>query len=589
MQSNCQFGVRVLTLFAVLFLGGLAGFAGVSRAIQEQYKRDYENKAMFLKIPIYAERQFVYISGQTFRIEPGSGSPRYKVGDQLRIVGIEFTGDEVKFRMSGIANPGFVEIAFKFDSSLQESFPNRDVLDRAIQASLTEGLRYKDIDDAKDNFVTDKFERSVHEIADSASLSRESVLKSIAPRIPAFQEAQREIDTLKSRLQDVSAQLNQSQSENRKLESDSRAQQAELSRLKSANAALQEKIDNSTSQISRLGDELRDVRGNAQGYQRELANIQRSLNLRVDASRDLVTQITELGQAMRKIQKDNESLGNQLSSLKTNLDAQQATNARLLGDNEDLKSKNRQMQATISTLTSNEDSLGRKYLDLKNEKEKLDDYSQLIAALRTRITEESAEGGSYTGKANVYLRNTLLGCLDWDIPIYLNHGESKSCKAGFSSESIDYVRLTPEERHLLRSLGSKLKLQMDLVSGSEAMEVKPESNEPFHEIGERDHSSWRWNITNNGTQDARIVLTAHLLNKNSDRVSIIQQEHPLISSNAVRQFRSYLQPVPMILGTLVGFFLFGILGIFLRKRGPARGQPTPRASESVTTVVKKQL
>ena len=130
---------------------------------------------------------------------------------------------------------------------------------------------------------------------------------------------------------------------------------------------------------------------------------------------------------------------------------------------------------------------------------------------------------------------------------------------------------------------------MDLASGSETMEVKPEGTEPLHEIGERDHSSWRWNVTNNGTQDARVVLTANLLNKNSDRVSVIQQEHPLISSNPVRQFRAYLQPVPLILGVLLGFLLFGIAGIFWRKRGPTRGQRPPSPSETVTPSIKKQL
>jgi len=292
---------------------------------------------------------------------------------------------------------------------------------------------------------------------------------------------------------------------------------------------------------------------------------------------------------MRKIQKENESLANQISSLKTNLDAQQAANARLLGDNEDLKSKNHQMQVTISTLTSNKDSLSRKYLDLQNEKEKLDDYSQLIAALHTRITEESEDGDSYRGKADVYLRNTVLGYLDWNIPIYLNHGQSKTCEAGFSSESIDYVRLTTEERHLLRTLGNKLKVRMDLASGSSTMEVKPQSNQPFHEVGERDRSSWRWNVTNNGIQDARVVLTSHLMNRNSAQVSIFQQEHPLISSNAVRQFRSYLQPVPLTLGAVIGFLLFGIAGIFRRKHGTVQGETAPRSSESVAPSIKKQL
>ncbi len=32
-----------------------AGFAGVSRAIQDEYRRTYENKALFLKIPVFSE------------------------------------------------------------------------------------------------------------------------------------------------------------------------------------------------------------------------------------------------------------------------------------------------------------------------------------------------------------------------------------------------------------------------------------------------------------------------------------------------------------------------------------------------------
>jgi len=121
------------------------------------------------------------------------------------------------------------------------------------------------------------------------------------------------------------------------------------------------------------------------------------------------------------------------------------------------------------------------------------------------------------------------------------------------------------------------------------MEVKPQSNQPFHEVGERDRSSWRWNVTNNGTQDVRVVLTSHLMNRNSDQVSIFQQEHPLISSNAVRQFRGYLQPVPLTLGAVIGFLLFGIVGIFRRKHGTTQPQRVPNPSEPDTHSIKKQL
>jgi peptidoglycan hydrolase CwlO-like protein len=98
-------------------------------------------------------------------------------------------------------------------------------------------------------------EKIAGDIAGSASISRDAVLKTIAPQVPAYRAAQRELDIVKGRLQDVSAQFAQSQAENRKLENEAKSQQAEVSRLKSVNAALQGKIDDSASQIARLGDE----------------------------------------------------------------------------------------------------------------------------------------------------------------------------------------------------------------------------------------------------------------------------------------------------------------------------------------------
>jgi predicted nuclease with TOPRIM domain len=578
-MKNREPRLRILCLLLFVGSGALLSFAGVSRPIQEQYKKTYENKAMVLKIPIYAEKQMIYISGQSFRVEQGSGTPRYKVGDQLRVIAVEFGGEEIRFRLGNIAAPGYVDLGFRFDGSLQENFPNKDVFDRALRSALTEGLKYTEIDEAKESFVKEQFERSLREIAGSASISREAVLKNIAPYIPAYLDARQDIENLRNRVQDISSQLSQSQSESRKLESDSKAQQTELARLKTANAGLQEKLDNYNSQLSKLGDEVRDAKGSAQGYQKELANIQRSLNIRVDSGRDLAAQITDLGQAMKKLQKDNASLAGQISSLRTNLDAQQAANTRLVGENEDLKSRNHNLQSTLTVLTSNQNSLGRQYLDLKNAKEKLDDFAQSIHALRTQVIDESTSDGTYYCKANVYLKNVLIGSLNWSIPAYLNHGESKSGEASVTTESINYVQVTPDERHILRTLGEKFKIRIDLTSASNSMTVTPDQAKTVHEVGERDHTAWKWTISNQGTKDARLTLTACLINKDSHEIGLIQREHAVAASNVVRQIRGYLQPIPLVVGILLGFLLFGIVGIFRKPKAradlKASSQATP--------------
>ena len=552
MELKRQFRFRLLLLILFLFGGVLAGFSGISREIQEQYRQKYENRAMYLMIPIYSERQFIYISGQSFRVERAIGLPRYKVGDQIRINSIDFGGNEIRFRLSGIEVAGSVEISFMFDGDLQQDFPNRAVFDKALNSTFTEGLSISDIENAQKHFVENEIEHSIGEIAASASVSRESVLESIAPHIPAYQKAQREIETLTRSRKAISDQLAQSQDENDRLEVTLKTQESELGRLKKANAALQKDVKSSTSEFESLQEELRDVKGRAQEYQRELAKIQSALNLETDAKRGLTSQIS--------------SLANQVSSLQANLKTQQEANARLEADNEELKATTRKLQRTVKSLTSDKGSLAKQYVDVKDEKEKLDELYKSMQALKTRIAEEKTEDGIYSGKANIYLKNVLLGSLNWSVPTQINHGQSKSAEAVFSAESIDYVRVTQEERQTLRSLGEKLKMRVDLVSESASMEVAPETEDQVRELGERDHATWLWQVSNQGAQDTRLLITARLINQNSKEIVLFQQEPAIISTNIVRKVRNYLQPIPLVAGILIGFLLFGIVGVFRRPK-----------------------
>ena len=406
------------------------------------------------------------------------------------------------------------------------------------------------------------------------------MLERIASQVPAYQNAQRQIDTLNSRIQDISSRLSESQADNKRLQSELKTQQAEAADLKSDNAALQKKMDDFSSQLSRLGEENRSIRGNEQGYQRELESIQRSLNLSVDPGRDLSAQIADLGQAMVKLQRENEIQKEQIGSLNKTLEAQKAVNARLSGDNEELKADNQKMQSTLRSLTSKGDSLAWQFLDLKNEKEKLDDLAQSLGALRSSLVEEKTEDGTYYGKADIYLNSVLLGSLDWKIPLHVNLGQNKSAEANFTAESVDTVQMTPEERHILRSFGEQLKIGLDLSSSSAAMDVTPGAGEAVHEIAERARSTWQWVIANEGAQESRILLSARLINKDSNEIPLLQQERSVIASNAVRQIRDYLRPIPLAVGAILGFLLFGIVGIFRRPK--ARKTPAPQAPPDIS-------
>ncbi len=571
----------VVVSICVVSICSIQGFAGVSRAIQDKYRQKYENKALFLRIPIFSEKQYVYLRGSSINPDqgPNSGAARFKVGDQMRVLGLDFGGDEIRFKLSAIKTAGQAEVVFKFDANLTDAFPNSDIFDRAVKATFTEGLKYSDLEDAKRDYVGDQFDRVVREIAAASGASNEVVLKSMAPLVPAYQEAQKDIENLKSRTQDLSSQISQLQGENRKLDADLKNQQAESARLRSANSALQEKIDSSTSQLTRLGDDLRNARGLSQGYQKELADLQKTLNIKLDANRDLTMQIGELGKAMKKIQTDNESLNVQVAALHTNVQTLESEKAKLSSDLDDSKASNRQMKETIDTLTSKEDSLARQYLDLKRVKENLDNVILAIDNFTARTLEEKSEGGLASGRVGVFLRNISLGTIEYSLPEHLSHNEQQTGVFAFTADSIDYVRVSPEERRILRSLGERLKLQVKLASSPATLEVKPEKDEALQEVGERDKASWRWRVFNSGTQDAHLALSVHLINKNSDDIPVFQHEQLVTSASVARQVRSYLQPIPIGIGALIGFLLVGIAGIFRKARRPAKParQSVPKA------------
>src|SRR5262245_14125696 len=148
-----RFRRSVLWVVLVL-LTAQVGVAGISRTLQEQYRRRYQNKALFLKVPIFSERHHIAIGSRLPQPSP-STPPRFKVGDQVRILGIDFGGDEIKFHVGAIAGGVTSEILFKFDGDLAEEFPNRDQFEAALGATFTEGLRYSDLEDAKKGYVED--------------------------------------------------------------------------------------------------------------------------------------------------------------------------------------------------------------------------------------------------------------------------------------------------------------------------------------------------------------------------------------------------------------------------------------------------
>jgi hypothetical protein len=178
------------------------------------------------------------------------------------------------------------------------------------------------------------------------------------------------------------------------------------------------------------------------------------------------------------------------------------------------------------------------------------------------------------------------------LPQRMSPNEERPAEAVFSTESIDYVRISPDERQLLRSLGEKLRVQAQLNSSSPTVSVRPEGEKTLQEVGERDRVSWRWKVSNQGTADAPLTLAVALVNKNSDPIPLLRREQLVSSASIVRQVRESLRPIPLAVGALIGFVLFGIAGVFRRFRDPnasRRRRVAPGPPESTPSAGTKRL
>ena len=197
-------------------------------------------------------------------------------------------------------------------------------------------------------------------------------------------------------------------------------------------------------------------------------------------------------------------------------------------------------------------------------------------ALQARIVEQKTEGGRFNGKADILIEDVRLGSLEWSVPSYLSPNESAGGEATFYAESIDYVKVTPEERHILRTFGEKMKIAVDLVALSPTMKTSSDNGTEPRELSERESVTWNWRISNSGTEDVPFLISANLYNSHSRKISLFQTEHTITTSNPVKRIRSYLQPISLGVGVVLGFLLFGIVGIFRRPK--SRKTPAPKPS-----------
>lgn len=572
---------KLLLLVLFVWTANLA-FAGVDKATQERYKQRYENKALFLKIPVRGEKQIVFVGAGAARTDTQAGEiVRFKVGDQVRVLNVSFGGDEIRFKIGPIDLGRSSELVFKFSGPLQEGFAEAD-FNAALNNTFTEGLSYTDIDRAKQKYLQDQFDRIISELAATSNTSRDFVLRAVTERLPAYVSARRDVQNVEQRNSELQSQLGQLNARLKRVESEQKQLQSENDKLNNLIDAIRSELGVSEG----TGDPSVGIRR----LKQQLADVKKALNLKVESSKDLGRQIQELSSVSRRLQQDKATVDAELKQLKDNYEKSQDEVKKLTRENTDLKSEAEKLSRDLKALNLKGDSLSKNYLQLQKEKDKLQDSLAAFRALRAENLQERVEDGYVKRVTEVRLNSTPIGSIESTVPAEIKPGDRKNVKVTYTAESIDYLKLSDADRKIMNSIGERLKIGQVISNVAEGVEVKPVgSSDNVKEVRERSSGSWEWEVVNQTSHDPGFVLQTYLLNKDNQEIPLLSYRVQARSPDLAKKIAGYLQPIPVIFGALCGFILFGIVGAFRRAARPSVRTAYKKAKGEEDYVADKQL
>ena len=567
-------------LVLLLCLGTLA--AKIGKEIREQYVAKYENRAMFLKVPVRGLRQVLHVDGTGAKLDRSNlGEPvNFKVGEQVRITGVSFKNDSIRFKIASIDLIREGELTFMLPAPIQYAFPQQGLFEQALNDSLTEGLSYKELDSAKGEFIRGQFESLVREFSATSGTTPDFVRNAILQENPEYQAAKREAATAKSELKTLRQQ--QQDGERAALEGRRRLASLtrELERAKSELDATRGQQKKAQTEGERYQRELGDLRQKNKEHERQINNLAKSLDVRTASNAALDSRLKDLGSSIESLKRERTSVSEKAEKLAQELKQGELKNKKLTQDLKQVRREKQKLSSDLRSLTSNKDSLEARFLETQKKKEGLETAAVLTSALRLEKSIQEREGETFE-VGDLFLLSQKLGALEVQVPA--TPGELSAVK--FQMDSPDLVEFDEEERRLYKALGDPIRIETSWVSESEELKAVLVDGEVAHRsVKPREKVQWLWKIEGNLSEEERIVLTTHLTSRDGERVDLAPREFVLQPAGLLAPLRASFSLFSLFAGVVLGAAVFG-LGLSLRGRSHPKAAPVKREDY----VVQKEL
>ena len=557
--------IKNTVLPLLLFLGSPFLFSGVSREIQQEFRQRYEGHALFLGLPLYGSRTVL-------PVRPGGAIPeksteviRFKVGEQVRVQEVSFGGMEIRFKLSGIEGGSSSELIFRFAAELDEGFSARSQFETALQRAFTEGRRYSDLDQTKKEYIRNQLQQVIQEMMTGTTADREFVMDALAEALPPYRTAVEEGRKLREEVKELSAKFSSEQTRSRQFESKLVEQSSELNRLKSVSQSMKTDLEAVSASSSSANSELRQLRQQQTEITSSVRRLQRGLGITPEASKSLAGQVEELMVASLKNKGEGDQLNTRLKNSELELEKKKAELQDQLKANNQLTAENTRLQDNIKLLSNRGDQLGSRYIQLQKEKVQLENFVRSVQTLRSRVVSETGEKNRIRRITELLLQDTLVATLETDYPTQLQLGERAEIRTRFTTASVNFVKLSEEEKRIFTSLGDKLNVRCELRNLPDGVRVVSSRKDSTQTISERSTGEWTWTLESSRIVDANPFLLTMLVNQNRDAVPVVHNQLRLESVNMGRLLNSFMAPIPMAIGVVFGVVLFAAFQALSRR------------------------
>lgn len=554
----------------IVLLTSLAGaaswiHAGIRDALQNQYRAEYLNKTYFLKIPLYGARYEVMVrSGGLTPYDTANNRLTFKVGEQVRVVKVEFGGQEIRFEVASIDLARENELVYRFPIELSDDFAQRQNFEDALDQTFTVAMSNREIEAAKRTYLRREFTRVIQEMADTTQSDRGFVISAVSDEIPDVERAKQQARRSEEQLEEVRSQLDQESQRRQRAETDLRDLRGRFNSSESAVDDLKSERDALQRDKDELESQLRRLRESNQEYQRQVEELAETLDVRTNDAQDLNRSLSRLNETIESLKAERDRLSQELSDRDQQLEEKTQEAETLNRQLTSVRSERNRLRSNLRDLTSDKDSLNSRYVAAKDSLETFETAQALGQALSLRTLPSSLSGEGPVVRA-LFLNNHKIAQFEIEEP--QETGRLYSLRV--SVDSPDTVAFSEEERRLYSALGDSLTVMADYSTSSEDLAAVLAQGQSKQSIAARESAEWQFNFSGSLDQAVQAVLSLSLETAAGRSVPLSDQTFVMGGGGLLGLGGQPFSLLWLIAGAALGILLM-LPVLFLRSRKPAQ-------------------